>query len=678
MSANELEAGTAPPESADANERLKFVLESAGLGTWEWDCVANAPVRMQNWGSVLDYASDTLPDGAESFGALIHPDDQARVAAAFADHLAGKTPRYLVDHRIRTAGGDWHWVRARGKLVSRMADGRPLHVIGTSEDITEQKRAEEDQRFLASLFADLLTLHEPDEIIATALAKLGAHLDAARVLIAEADDDSDHISVNWEWKKEAMPSVIGSWPIASFDPDFVAAVSLGNPLAIADVRQNAEIARSAILDAYRTANTVSILNTPLRADGRLRAMLVAQDSRPRDWQSREIALVGNVASRLWDAVMRARAELEHHSARELLEVALNLAQLGAFERDFLTGRQRMSDGLLALLGQPETTSDPLDDYLKIIHPDDAAEFSRKEKAGRAPDSSGLTVDEHRIITPGGDIRHIAFRRRTFFDETPDGPRLSHACTVLRDVTEEHRRSAETERTRERAQRISRLTAMGTMASTLAHELNQPLTAAANYLYALRAIQASGEAPPDVDPSDVLARALAKVLESGQIIKHIRSLSNEAPQMRSVQDVATLVEEAQAQLAERIPAGRVDIRCKLPAGLQVRVDAIQMEQVIFNLLRNAAEAMHGQEDAHILITAEPPINGMVRLHIADNGPGMSEEMAAELFNPFRPDHHGGTGLGLSLCRTMVEAHGGHISLEDHGEKGAHFLITLPGA
>ena len=678
MTASEPDAGAKPPAQADTDERLRFVLESAGLGTWEWDCVANKPLRTQGWGDTLGYPKEDFPNILAADGFLIHPDDQPRVAKAFAEHLSGKTHRYLIDHRIRAANGGWRWIRARAKLISHTPDGRPLHVIGTSEDITEQKQADEDHRFTADLFAELLALHDPDDIITAALRKLGAHLDAARVLVAELENADDDVCVNWEWRKEGAPSVIGTWDTASFDADFLADATAGQQIIVNDVEQDQRITRSPMLEKYRATSTVAILNAPLRMDNRLRALLIVHDDHPRTWQPLEIELVRDIAERLWDAVIRARAEVQQRAAQELLEFALDVAKLGAFEQDIAAGRQRVSRGLFALLGQDDVENVSLGDYMSIIHPDDLAEFIRKDKASRLPGSDGLCLDEHRIITSSGDIRHVSFHRQTFSEETPSGPRVVRACTIFRDVTEEHRRAVEAATVRERAQRVSRLTAMGTMASTLAHELNQPLTAAANYLNAVRAIQKAEAAPPDIDPAELLQRAIDKVLESGQIIKHIRSLSHEAPQHRALHDLAVLVDEAQAQLSERIPEGRVAVVRAFPEGLQVRVDPVQIEQVLFNLFRNAAEAMHGQDGACITVSAEPASGGMVGLHVTDNGPGMTEETVSELFNPFRPDRHGGAGLGLSLCRTMVEAHGGHLTLERHGSTGTSFLITLPAA
>ncbi|MEY4890943.1 MAG: hypothetical protein RIQ75_2073, partial [Pseudomonadota bacterium] len=126
-----------------------------------------------------------------------------------------------------------------------------------------------------------------------------------------------------------------------------------------------------------------------------------------------------------------------------------------------------------------------------------------------------------------------------------------------------------------------------------------------------------------------------------------------------------------QFGQRPP----EIIVNIPKRLSVNVDAMQIEQVISNLVRNAGEAMTHRKDARIILSAYEE-NGFVDLHVADNGPGIPDDFAAELFNPFQSSKQEGMGLGLSLCRTMVEAHGGHLTLEKHDSTGCDFLIRLP--
>lgn len=223
---------------------------------------------------------------------------------------------------------------------------------------------------------------------------------------------------------------------------------------------------------------------------------------------------------------------------------------------------------------------------------------------------------------------------------------------------------------------SRLSAMGEMAAALAHELNQPLSAIANYVSGSRQLLAA-ETPssPLLEPMD---RAIEQSLRAGQIIRRLRAFVSNEDAVRSPECVGDLIEEA-CSLA-LIGAGARGVKSSVrvdPRVMMVRVDRVQIAQVLHNLIRNALEAIEDTPGPTIDIVAQPDQDGRVRVSIFDNGPGLSRDVADRLFQPFVSSKGAqGMGVGLSISRTIVEAHGGRIWTDPRPGGGAAFHFTLP--
>ena len=224
--------------------------------------------------------------------------------------------------------------------------------------------------------------------------------------------------------------------------------------------------------------------------------------------------------------------------------------------------------------------------------------------------------------------------------------------------------------------VSRVSAMGTMASTLAHELNQPLTAIANYLEAGRDLLASNNLA-DLRPllHEAMDEAARETLRAGQIVRRLRDFVARGEAERRVHDLPALFDEA-ARLG-LLGATQLGIRLFKqfdPAARFVLVDRVQVQQVLVNLLRNAAEAVAGGHQRDILVSTRPE-NDMVRVSVADTGRGLDPNIAPRLFEAFASSKENGMGLGLSISRTIVEAHGGRIWAEANTAGGTIFSFTI---
>lgn len=247
---------------------------------------------------------------------------------------------------------------------------------------------------------------------------------------------------------------------------------------------------------------------------------------------------------------------------------------------------------------------------------------------------------------------------------------------IRDLTERQRAELRLKELQSELIHVSRVSAMGTMASTLAHELNQPLTAVANYLEAGRDLVTSARPEDRALAAEAMTEAAQEALRAGRIVRRLRDFVQRGELEQRAEPLAQLVDEASrlALMGARERGVRAFIRLD-PAAPRVIVDRVQVQQVLVNLLRNAVEAMEASQVRDVTISSHGE-GAVVRIAVADTGHGIDPALAPRLFQAFASGKGSGMGLGLSICRTIVEAHGGRIWAEPGAEGGTIFNFTLP--
>jgi two-component system sensor kinase FixL len=249
---------------------------------------------------------------------------------------------------------------------------------------------------------------------------------------------------------------------------------------------------------------------------------------------------------------------------------------------------------------------------------------------------------------------------------------------VQDISFRRRAEEETHRLQQRLTHVSRLATVGEMSAGIAHELNQPLTAVANYAQACDRLL--GMADPDIDEvRGALKQITAQAVRAGDIIRRLRTLARNDVMKREPTDVNLLVGELTELI--QLDAKAHDVRYELEladAPPLATIDRAQVQQVILNLVRNALEALGESSADPKLVTVRTSFvpEGDVEIAVCDNGPGVSRAMAQRLFDPFCSSKPNGTGLGLAISRTIVKSHQGSLEYRPNVPSGACFFVRVP--
>jgi two-component system sensor kinase FixL len=247
---------------------------------------------------------------------------------------------------------------------------------------------------------------------------------------------------------------------------------------------------------------------------------------------------------------------------------------------------------------------------------------------------------------------------------------------IRDLTERQKTEARLQELQSELVHISRLTAMGEMASTLAHELNQPLSAISNYLRGSKRMLESATDDRSATMRDALDKAADQAMRAGQIIRRLRDFVQRGESERRVESITKLVEEASALALVGVKDRGIRVQFKFdPAVDLVLADRVQIQQVLLNLIRNAMDAMETSAVRNLAVSVTPADDTHVRVSVSDTGIGIAPEVTGQLFQPFITTKRHGMGVGLSISRTIVEAHGGRIWVEPNPGGGTIFNFTL---
>lgn len=388
------------------------------------------------------------------------------------------------------------------------------------------------------------------------------------------------------------------------------------------------------------------------------------------------AIIGKVCVTR-DVTQQTELEQSLLISQRRLSEAQRIAQIGDWVWELDNDTITWSDEVYRIFGQRPQSFTPRyhSEFLEAIPPDD------RQRVEEAVNESLRTLRpynvKHRIRLADQSERIVRERGEVIVDES--GRPLRMVGTV-QDITEQVRVEDQLRSLQDELTHLARLVTLGEMASGIAHELNQPLTAIAAYAVAAGAALAAVSDADRTSCQSLLEKIEVQAQRAGEIIRRIRQMSRGAPSRQQRVDANLLARDVLALLAPDFRLGRIQVVTALAVDLPaVSADPIQIQQVLVNLLRNAVDALNVSSSAERqieLATGSRREAGAVWIRVRDTGAGLSPAAQASLFEAFRTTKPTGLGLGLAISRRIVEAHNGQIWHETPPEGGAAFTFTLP--
>ena len=373
-----------------------------------------------------------------------------------------------------------------------------------------------------------------------------------------------------------------------------------------------------------------------------------------------------------DITERMETENALRASTAYLAQAQEVSRTGTFGWSVATGELVWSKETFRIFQCDPATKPTLELVRQRTHPEDRA--ARQKTLDQAA-SDGKDFDyEYRLLLPDGSVKYLHAQARAVRGASGGIEFIGAITDVTAAKEAEHKlRKAQAE-----LAHVTRVTTLGELAASIAHEINQPLAA----------IVANAEACRgwlDRDAPDLAAarRSMEWVVEDGlrasEVIRHVRALARKADIEKTPLDLNEIASEVMALVARELTSHQVSVRMELaPALPMVRGDRVQLQQVIINLIINGIEAMQSITDRprELVIRSAQDDKGRVLFAVTDRGVGISAEDAERMFSPFVTTKAGGLGMGLSICRSILEAHGGRLSAANNDGPGATFQFVLP--
>ena len=543
-------------------------------------------------------------------------------------------------------------------------------------DVLEQRRQEEalrqadrQQHFLLQLSRAQQDLVEPQQLLDTAMAMLGRHLEADRCLYAFIDERSRKVEILGSFVRDGMPSVVGTWQLDDFGLEQLQLYRDGLPFVVDDIDSDPRVASARA--AFRAVLTVANLSAGVLRKGEVVAGIGVHQRTPRHWLAREIALVQAVAARCWEALERARTQREQRETEQRFrELADAMPQI-VYVTDSQGGVEFVNRQWQDYTGQQATN---LLDLPAVVHPDDLARL-RERWASAVRGARSMNAEYRLRSARDGSYRWFLTRAVPVRDASG---RIARWFGTSTDIDAQKRSAEQLRHAHEALQQADQR--KDHFIATLAHELRNPLAPLRNAVQLLH----MDSAPAAVSKVralmqrqvDHLVRLVDDLLEvsrisTGKVELQRTSVDLTVVLSSAIETSRPLIESGQHQLMVDIgEAGR----------LIVDGDAVRLAQVFSNLLNNAAKYTDpgGRID---LIARGEGTQAVVRLR--DNGAGIAAEMLSEVFEPFvQADRsasrsQGGMGIGLALVRSLVKLHGGSVQAHSAGHgRGSEFVVQLP--
>jgi PAS domain S-box-containing protein len=605
--------------------------------SWVWD------VRGRKWAyrspeiyRLFGFDPAKGPVPLQAFRDRIHPEDRRPNVEAASLSIRHKSD-FEIDFRIVLPNGSIKYVHSVGHPVVG-DDGEVVELVGTHIDITEQRLANE-------------ALQKAFDQIKKSEDRLRLVIDSIPTLV-------------WRARPDGVPDFLNQ-PALDYTGLSSDQAELGWPRAFhPEDKKGMLIKWSAIRESRMPGSLEARLR---RFDGEYRWFLF-QAVPLRDESGNIVKWYGSST----DIEDRKRTEQELRRSEAKLIEAQRVSQTGSFVWNLTTGERVGSKEFFRILGFDQPHSVTFDMVLERAHPEDRSGvegiIDRAALSGRDLDC------EHRLLMPDGSVRYVHVVAHPV---RGPGGQLEYIGAVV-DITATKQAEERLHKAQMELAHVTRVTMLGELTASIAHEVNQPLAAAvANAEACLRWLDR--ETPDLVAARRSVEWVINDSCRASEVIRRVRALAKKSGIERMPLDVNDVVREAIVLVQRELSSQLVSLRTELAPSLPMILgDRVQLQQVIINLVMNGIEAMQPITDRQreIVIRSDQDETRRVHVGVTDCGIGISAETANRLFNAFFTTKSSGLGMGLSICRSIVEAHEGRLSASPNEGPGATFQIVLP--
>ena len=600
-----------------------------------WAAETDWPVKYVSENiSQLGYRAEEFITGGKKFSEIVHPEDLARVTQEVEEYTAKKLKSFTQEYRVLTGEGDTCWIDDR-TVIQCDAEGEVTHYLGIITDITKEKNAETALKLSQEKYR---TLVETTEDFVWEVDRNGIYTYCSpqvETLLGHRPED-----------------MLGKTPF-----EFMTAEDADRVAGIFSEIVGKEQAFSLFENTNLHRNGSEVV---LESSG---IPFFDADSRLAGYRG----IDRNITVR-----KRAEEALRNEMARAERYLQIAKAMIIGLDRDGnVTLINRWGCEILGytekeILGR---------NWFETVLPDKAldAVFGVFQKI-IAGEMEPLSKYENEILTKNGEVRYIDWNNA--IERNPKGE-IVGTLSSGQDITERKRAEEDAQRHQRDMLHVMRLSTMGEMATGMAHELNQPLAAIVMYCGTAASLVKSLPSPPQ-QLGELLERAKEQAHRAGNIIRHLREFVSKEGKDKEPFDLDQVIWNVLTLLKWEVQESGVNIELRLGGQTRkVTANKIQIEQVLVNLVRNSLEAIgHAKiTGGRIDIQTRLLPNNMIEATVTDNGPGIDTVMAGKIFDQFQTSKETGMGIGLSLSRTIIEAHGGKLWVDKDYQNGALFGFEL---